>query len=99
MPPDGMIEVRTPNVPGYTHRVDARKYAIMRDALLPLIPAGGMTASEMVAAVRPKLPKGMFGHEAVQWWVKAVQLDLEARGILARDREAKPLRWRRTRRR
>jgi hypothetical protein len=96
---EGKIEVRTPNVPGYAHKVDAAKYRVMRAQLLRTIPrtAPGITAAELVAAVRPALPKGVFGHEAVQWWVKCVQLDLEARGALVRDPAAKPLRWRRTR--
>ena len=90
------VDVRTPNVPGYTHKVDAAKYRVMRAELLKAIPkrGGGVTAAEMVAAVRPRVPKALFTHEAVQWWVKCVQLDLEARGILVRDTSAKPLRWR-----
>ena len=91
------VAVRTPNVPGYTHKVDAAKYRVMRAELVRAIPVrgDGATAADLVAAVRPRLPKSMFGHEAVQWWVKCVQLDLEARGLLVRDTSAKPLRWRR----
>lgn len=96
---DEKIEVRTPNVRGYSHKVDAAKYRTMRGELLRAVPrtGDGVTAADMIAAVRPRLPRGMFGHEAVQWWVKCVQLDLEARGVLVRDTAAKPLRWRRTR--
>jgi hypothetical protein len=31
----------------------------------------------------------------VGWWMKSVQLDLEAKGVIGRDTSAKPLRWRR----
>jgi hypothetical protein len=28
------------------------------------------------------------------WWAKSVQLDLEARRLVVRDKRSKPLRWR-----
>ena len=95
MTDDGKIEVRTPNKPGYSHRVDAAKYARMKAILLKVLPRKkpGMTQTEMVAAVKKAAPVSVFPDSSVQWWVKCVQLDLEARGEVQRDAAAKPTRW------
>jgi hypothetical protein len=43
--------------------------------------------------VLPILPETVFpGGEGAGWWTKCVQLDLEAKGLIVRDRKAKPLR-------
>ncbi len=48
----------------------------------------------MISAVIPHLPDAEFpGGARAAWWLKTVQLDLEAHGIVRRDRTAKPLRW------
>jgi hypothetical protein len=50
----------------------------------------------MIAATKRHLPEDLFpGGAKAGWWVKCVQLDLEAKGLVVRDRAAKPLRWRR----
>lgn len=92
------VPVRTPNVPGYTGRVDKGKYKAMKVALLKIIPRDppGLTQGEMISAAAKAAPKGMFPGSKANWWTKCVQLDLEAQGILARD-GGKPLRWRRVR--
>ena len=92
------VEVRTPNVKGYSHRVDAAKYEAMKRVVLAVVPkaAPGVTQTEMLAAVAKKAPKAVFPGSVSNWWGKCVQLDLEARGVLVRD-GGKPLRWRRTR--
>jgi hypothetical protein len=90
------VEVRTPNVPGYTGRVDAVKYEATRKALLKIMPrkGAGITQTEMMAKVKAQLPQALFPKGAKsEWWTKCVQLDLEARKVLARDTDAKPLRW------
>jgi len=93
------IEVQNVNVPNYSGRVDATKYADMKQALLRVLPDGddsGFTQSEMMAAVKPHLSATLFpGGKTSGWWVKTVQLDLEAKGVLQRD-TGKPLRWRRS---
>ncbi len=96
MAQDAKIEVRNVNQPGHVGRVDAAKYGAMRSAMIEVVPgsAPGMTAKEIIAAVKPHLPEALFpGGETAGWWVKCVQLDLEARGILARSAKS-PLRFR-----
>jgi hypothetical protein len=90
------VTVLNINVPGYSHRVDAVRYDAMKTALLKVLPRKqpGMTQAEMFRAVLPHLPEDEFpGGAKAAWWAKTVQLDLEAKGIISRDREAKPLRW------
>lgn len=92
------IATRTPNVRGYSRPVDAAKYAAMKRLVLRVTPrkAPGITGNEMIAAVGKIAPRDVFPGDSFHWWSKVVQLDLEARGELARDAAAKPLRWRRT---
>ncbi len=92
---DNRVTVRNPASPGST--VDATKYHAMKDALLQVLPpsAPGLTGAEMLAAVKPHLPAESFpGGAKAGWWLKCVQLDLEAQGIVARE-ASKPLRWHR----
>lgn len=83
--------------PGKTYRVDAHKYKLARAALLNLLPkrAPGMTQAEMMQAMRKALPLDVFPGTTSSWWMKTVQLDLEAKGLVIRD-TCKPLRWRKT---
>jgi hypothetical protein len=70
-------------------------YHAMRDALLKVFPAvaPGLTQAQMQAAVVPLLPDDLFpGGAKAGWWSKAGQLDLEAKGVIARE-PSKPLRW------
>jgi len=95
-----MTLVENCNVPGYTHSVDAKKYAAMKKALLKILPKGppGITQQEMFATVPRYLPEDDFpGGAKAEWWAKTVQLDLEAKGIVDRDTKSKPLRWYRVR--
>lgn len=91
------IAVENPNTPGRTTNLDAGMYLAMRTAVLGVVPraAPGMTPAEIIAAVKPILPEEEFpGGQKAGWWVKAVQLDLEAKGILQRAK-APPVRlWR-----
>jgi len=49
----------------------------------------------MSRAVLAALPSDPFeGAAKADWWLKTVQLDLEAKGVVARDK-TKPTRWRR----
>jgi len=70
----------------------------MKPALLKVLPgeAPGLTESEMSKAVLVHLPEAEFpGGAKSGWRLKAVQLDLEAKGIVMREMAAKPLRWHR----
>ena len=91
------ILVQNVGQPGKTYPVDAAKYAEMRAAVLALTPdqPPGLTPAEIILAVKPHLSETLFpGGETAGWWVKCVQLDLEAKGILKRGAK-RPVRvWR-----
>lgn len=96
MPEKEMVEVENVNHPGKTSRVNAEQYAAMKKALLKALPKGkpGLTQAEMGEAVLPYLPEDLWpGGDKAMWWVKAVQLDLEAKGIMDRDTSSSPTRW------
>ena len=85
--PDDKIEVENPNTPDRTQRLDRAKYEAMRTALLPVLPEvpPGLKVAEAKAALLPHLDQTLFpGGAKAGWWLKAVQLDLEAKGIIAR---------------
>jgi hypothetical protein len=96
---DGKIVVQNVNVPGYTHRVDAVMYEAMRGAMLRMLPrkAPGMTQAEMWSGLAGYAPQKLFPDSGkIGWWMKTVQLDLEAKKILRRE-ATKPTRWHRAR--
>lgn len=83
--------------PGKTYAVDTAKYAEMRRAVLAVIPpdAPGLTPAQIIEAVKPHLSDALFpGGETAGWWVKCVQLDLEAKGILKRAPKSPVRLWR-----
>ena len=91
------VEVENVGQPGKTYRVDAVKYAAMREAVLAVVPQGppGLTPDEIIAAVKGRLPEAVFpGQEKAGWWVKCVQLDLEAKGVLRRPEKGRVRVWR-----
>lgn len=84
-----MTKIQIENViqPGSTYTVNAEKYEAMRQAYLKVAPASppGLTPAEILAQVKAHLPEGLFpGGAKAGWWAKAVQLDLEAKGVLKR---------------
>jgi hypothetical protein len=88
------IEIQNIVSPGHVQRVDRTKYEAMRNALLAALPARapGITVAEAKKRLLPNLPKDLFpGGEKAGWWLKAAQLDLEAKGHIQRE-AAKPLR-------
>jgi hypothetical protein len=87
------IAVANVNVPGQITNVNAAKYTAMKDAMLTVMSSDPMTADEIKEAAKPHLPQDLYpGGSTSGWWVKCVQLDLEAKGILIRH-ATKPLRW------
>ncbi|MCB5200327.1 hypothetical protein LGQ03_13850 [Loktanella sp. TSTF-M6] len=87
------VEVLNVNQPGQVGRVDAAKYNAMKSAMLSTVTATPMTAAQMKAGVLRQLPDDVFpGGSTAGWWLKCVQLDLEARDILQRH-QTKPLTW------
>jgi hypothetical protein len=84
-----MAQIAVENVlqPGKTYRVDAEKFAAMRAALLAVMPAAapGATPAALQKALLAHLDAGLFpGGEKAGWWMKCVQLDLEAKGMIRR---------------
>ncbi|EEW61033.1 MAG: hypothetical protein KAI82_15260 [Tritonibacter mobilis] len=91
---DEKIEIENVNTPGKITRVNRAKYEAMREALLAVLPRGapGATVAEAKVALLPHLPDAHFpAGKTAGWWLKGVQLDLEAKGIIARA-NTKPLR-------
>lgn len=85
--PDDRIEIENVTSPGRTERVNRAKYEAMRQALMAVLPdaAPGLKVPEAKAALLPLLPDTLFpGGDTAGWWLKAVQLDLEAKGIIRR---------------
>lgn len=88
------IIVENVNHPGYTESVDAAKYGAMREALMAVLEStdAPMSVLALKAAIARRLPQQLFPEGATAgWWIKTVQLDLEAKGLLARTAE-RPLR-------
>ena len=75
--------------PGKTYSADPAKYAAMKTAVLAVLPrtAPGLTVAEVQDRVLEHLPQDLFpGGAKSGWWMKAVQLDLEAKGIVLREK-------------
>jgi len=90
------IDVENVNHPGHVTRVDAHKYEAMKRAFLKILPktSPGLTVAEIRERLIAHLPEELFPQGAkAGWWTKAVQLDLEAKGVVAREK-TKPLRLR-----
>ncbi|MFY0663136.1 MAG: hypothetical protein JXQ97_00810 [Natronospirillum sp.] len=90
------IEIENVISPEHVRRVDRAKYTAMKEALVSVLPnaSPGLTVSEAKDALLPYLPQTLFpGGSKAGWWLKAVQLDLEAKGVIQRE-NTKPLRLR-----
>ncbi len=88
------IAVENVNHPGQVRYVDAERYAAMRRAFVRVLPkiSPGLTPQEALERARAHLPNVLFpGGARAGWWAKTVQLDLEAKGVIARE-TSKPLR-------
>jgi hypothetical protein len=97
MPETDKIEVRNVTSPHHITRVDRAKYMAMRSALMAVLPdaAPGMTPAEAQKALLAHLDAGLFpGGEKAGWWMKCVQLDLEAKGVLTRAPKSPVRVWR-----
>jgi hypothetical protein len=91
------IEIENVGQPGKTYRVDAARFGEMKRAVLERLPdsAPGLTPAELIEAVKPLLDQTLFpGGDTAGWWVKAVQLDLEAKGIITRAPKSPVRLWR-----
>jgi hypothetical protein len=82
-----MIEIENVLQPGKVYRVDADKFEAMKQAYLTILPAEapGLTGAQIAEQVVAHLPEDLFpGGATAGWWAAAVQLDLEAKGIIKR---------------
>jgi hypothetical protein len=94
---DDKIEIENFTSPGRTYRVDRAKFEAMRGALLAVLPTEepGLSVAEAKAKLLPLLPDDLFpGGQKAGWWLKAAQLDLEAKRTIARG-TGSPVRLRR----
>jgi len=83
------IQIENVLQPCKTYSADPDKYAAMRKAVLAVLPAKppGMKVAELQKGVLKNLPDELFpGGATAGWWVKAVHLDLEAKGIVDREK-------------
>ena len=97
MPDAEKIEVQNVTSPHHITRVDRAKYMAMRAALMAVLPDAqpGMTPTEAQKALLAHLDPGLFpGGEKAGWWMKCVQLDLEAKGVLTRGPKPPVRLWR-----
>jgi hypothetical protein len=88
------IEIRNPHHPGYSRMVDATMYEAMKRAYFAVLPPEppGLTIAEIRLRLEVELPEDLYpGGAKVSWWSKAVQMDLEAKGIVKRIKSS-PLR-------
>ena len=88
------IEVENVIRPGKTRTVDADLYNAMKRAFLKVVPKSspGITLADLRTRLLKELPGDLYPNGAkAGWWSKTVQLDLEAKGVIEREK-TKPLR-------
>lgn len=93
MPAPEKIDILNVLQPGKTYRADKAKFDAMKSAVLKVLPKQppGFTVDELQHAVLKHLSGDLFpAGDKAGWWVKAVQLDLEARKSIKRLK-TKPL--------
>lgn len=96
MPELEKIEIENVMSPGRTKKVVRVKYEAVKTALLDILPPSspGLTEAEAKAALLEQFSEDLFpGGEKLGWWLGAVRLDLEAKGIVVRE-NTKPKRYR-----
>ncbi|UVC07562.1 hypothetical protein IHQ71_20500 [Rhizobium sp. TH2] len=90
------IDIENVNHPSKTYSVDAGIYGLVRQAWLDVLAGGDkpLTLAEIVERLAVRLPGETFTDGAgLGWWSKTVQLDLEAKGLVKRDKGS-PIRMR-----
>lgn len=91
---DDRIAIENFTSPGHVQRVKRAPYMAMKEALMAVLPSAppGLAVADAKAALLPILSQAEFpGGEKAGWWLKAVQLDLEAKGVIKRA-PGKPVR-------
>lgn len=90
------VPVANANHPNMVRNLDAAKYDAVKIALLKVLPkkSPGLTQTQLRGETAYHLPEHLFADgEKAEWWIKSVQLDLEAKGLIVREKDAHPLRW------
>lgn len=85
--PEDLIEIENINMPGRTERVNRAKHTAMREPLLTVLPdeVPGLKVADAKVALLPLLPDDIFPHgKTAGWWLKAIRLDLEVKGVIQR---------------
>ena len=100
------VQAKNINHPGHTEQLNERKYTVIREAILAVLPRGdaGMTHREFTVQVEQVVKKRLKDEAdelfprrgSYGWYCKAVQLDLEARKLIRRLDKTSPLRFVRT---
>jgi hypothetical protein len=96
--PAAKIKIENVLQPGKTYSADPAKYEAMKKAVMAVLPKAspGLTVAEIQDRVLAHLPQDLFPDGAKSgWWMKAVQLDLEAKGVISRTKTS-PLRLHRS---
>jgi hypothetical protein len=89
------IEVFNVNTPGRSSFVQKDKYEEVKRVMQALMPSTspGLTQDELAELVIEHVSNSVFEDRSkAGWWMKTVQLDLEARQVVVREK-TKPLRW------
>lgn len=92
------IAVENINHPGKAKPVDRTMYRAVRQAYLKVLPgkSPGLTLAEISERLAGQLPQDLFpGGAKAGWWAKTVQLDLEAKGLVKREKTS-PIRLHRS---
>jgi uncharacterized protein DUF6958 len=83
------IAVENVNHPGKSRPVDRAMYDTMKKAYLKVLPgkSPGLTLAEISVRLSRELPQDLYPDGArAGWWAKTVQLDLEAKGLVRREK-------------
>ena len=99
------IKAQNVNHPQHQENLKEEKYTLIREAMLAHLPdsrSDGMLFNQLEEKVAAHLaengvPKALFPKlGSVRWYCKAVQLDLEAKGLIERLPNQSPIRLRKT---
>ena len=77
------------NRPWRTRSVGAEMYTAMKSAYLTVLPdaSPGLTIAEIQGRLVDHLPQNLFRDgDKAGWWAKTVQRDLEANGLVVREK-------------
>ena len=68
--------------------INRAKYETVKGAIMSTLRKNQLTHAELNNIIKSKLKKNFDG--SVPWYVETVKLDLEARGLIERDKQGKP---------